>query len=173
MLKFSDYLTIGLVILCFVWPMKISQYGMLSAFITRLFFVALVVLCMMGPCGWIRRHKSQKERERLLTLPVQTMVGTIPFAYPTFDSHPGMVPSGYSIGPGGNTYFHYAPGTDHTPTGRYRAHAFVDRRWIILESLPRDFSDKRTVIPTYPQPVTISYVTDADGTNYFISASQN
>lgn len=173
MLKFSDYLTIGLVILCFVWPMKISQYGMLAAFITRLFFVVLVVLCMMGPCGWVRRHKSEKDKDRLLALPVQTVRGTIPMVWPITKGEYTSIPTGHSIGTNGTDYYHYRYGTVQRPTGRDKADIWADANIIHVESLPKGFSDKPTTIPQCPHPVTISYVTDTDGTNYFISASQN
>lgn len=173
MLKFGDYLTIFMAILAYIVPMGIDQSGLFASFVARTLLALLAVVLMIHPCGWIRRYKSQKNRDRLLALPVHTVVGTIPIAHMIMKAEYGSVPSGYSIGPRGNTYFHYRFGTVYTSTGRYYAYAHVDNQKIMLESLPKDFSDKKTVIPTYSEPVTISYVTDTDGKNYFINASQN
>lgn len=173
MLNFGDCLTIGMIIMIYVIPMGIDHSGFFISFIIRSLFALLTVAMMIVPCGWIRRYKSQKKRDYLLSLPTQNAVGTIPLSFEITRSQYGYVPAGYSMKSDGDAYFHYAPGTIYTSTGRYRAYANIGNERILLESLPKKFGNKKTVIPTFHNPVRISYVTDKDGTNYFVTASQN
>ena len=173
MLNFCDYLAIGLAILMYVVPMNVDQSGFLTSFLMRTFLAILAIAVMILPCGWVRRYKSQKERQRLLSLPIHTASGKITTAYPTFTEHHGSVPSGYSVGPDGDYFVHYTYGRTSTPTGQYHADVLLNNGWLSLKSLPKPFSDKPSKILPTSHSVTISYVTDADGTNYFISASQN
>ena len=123
--------------------------------------------------GWPRRIKQHLKRKELLALPQHTVEGILsaPLPFNTGKHRSVPVSTGYSQEIGGkwSLYSHYTYSSRPVYEGQYVKLMYVDDT-IIFRSLPASFFSNMEQIPIVEGAAKITYVTDSDGTNYFISA---
>jgi len=173
-MKKQDLLVFIMILLCLIVPLR-NGTPVMTAILLRVVFVALFGVVMALAAKWPRRIREDKKRKQLLMLPVRKVVGVCDTPTPCFDGKVRYeyVPSGFSqqIGGDWSFYSHY-----HTEKVRDMKgwHAIVSipgsDSTIEIHTLPNPFWGSADTIPSFTQPTEITYVTDTDGTNYFVSA---
>lgn len=172
-----DLLMVCAFVLCWVSPIKSPSF--FARLLGHLLFSCIPLTAGFLACRWKSRYRTAKKREALLTLPVQTIRGQISSVYPLDTGKTQVVstPTGWSQeGIAGRTYWHYTYNSVPVYDGYIATISKPDDKyWPILDvrTLPKNFLETKETIPQYPGVVTVSYVTDSDGINYFLGASQN
>lgn len=177
-LRFCDYVALLMILAIFVMMMPtFSTMGIIFGIICEIIGLGMTIPVCAWLCGWKRRYRSHKERERLLSLPLKTVTGSIEFV----SSHVRKIeyhanPTGSTIGPGGETYYHYGPDRPEPIYDYHYADLYTKvGHCIPLRTLPTDFHDELTdrIPQSWNHYFNVTYVTDSDGINYFVSSSQN
>ena len=177
-LRFCDYAVLLIILAIFIMTLPaVSNMGVIPWFVSVIICLGMTIPVCAWLCGWKRRYRSHKERERLLGLPLKTITGRIFIVSP----HVRKIvyhanPTGTSIGNNGVSYTHYGPDTPEAIYDYYTANLYIDYNHSIpLRTLPTDFHDE--VTDRIPQSdndyFNVTYVTDSDGINYYVSSSPN
>lgn len=139
---------------------------------------------------WPQKIRQNKNEKRLLSLPKNKVNGTVCMRSWQKSGKSETVSSlaGYSIGINGNFASHYKFESDELFDGAsITVEDAATGHWLIIRSFKRDYSStnggfRRLVkdldeigFPTLQdvdRSFCITYVTDSDGTNYFVRAKQ-
>ena len=157
-----------LIILIMIFP-----WGEHAGLLARL----ALILCACGMpvflLQWHKRIPQHFKRRNLMRLPFKTVCGVLsePLPYNTGETRSVAVPTGFTQKYGGDwgTYVHYRYESHTVYSGQY-AELLCGDTPMVFRSLPPYFFSKEDSIPVTMGIVKITYVTDTDGTNYFISA---
>lgn len=173
-MKKQDLLVFIMILLCLIVPLR-DGTPVVTAILLRVVFIALFGIITALAAKWPKRLKDDKKRKQLLMLPVQRVVGVCQIATPFFDGKVRYeyVPSGFSqqIGGDWSFYSHYHTEKVRDMKGWHAIISIPDTdRTIEIHTLPDPFWGSTETIPSFTQPRVITYVTDTDGKNYFISA---
>lgn len=172
-MKKEDLLVFIMIALCLILPLR-EGTPVASVILLRIVFIVLFGTLVALAAKWPKRLKDDKKRRRLLSLPVQKTIGVCNTPTPYFDGKVRYeyVPSGFSqqIGGNWNLYNHYHLEQVRDMKGWHAVVVVPDSgQTIEIHTLPDPFWGKAETIPSLPQPKAITYVTDSDGTNYFVS----
>ena len=122
---------------------------------------------------WPQRIRRNRKRKELLALPKHTVEGVLspPLLFDTGKTYSVPTITGYSQEIGGNwsTYNHYTYVSRKKYDGWY-VKLMQAGPSMVFRGLPTRFFPDKEPLPAIGGYAKITYVTEKDGTNYFVSA---
>ena len=175
-MKLVDILLVILFLVIWLTPMPLSAG---QSFLARL----MMTLVLFIPCAFFiglpRRIANHFHLKKILSHPIKQAVGYLdtPVKVGEGKTATVLVPRGFSqeIGGDWSLYEHYD--FDHVKvyTGNQAFFTELDQNdrpvhFMKICSLPPGYSDVALTLPDTRAKILLTYVTDDDGTNYFVSA---
>ena len=175
-MKLIDFLLAILLLLTWLLPMPLSAE---KSFLARL----MMTLVLFIPCAFFtglpRRITNYFRLKKILSHPIKRAVGYLDTPVKVGEGKTAtiLVPKGFSqeIGGDWSLYEHYDFDQVKIYTGNQAFFTELDQNdrpvhCMKICSLPPGYSDAALTLPDKKKKILLTYVTDDDGTNYFVSA---